>query len=131
MIPLIGPEAGRLLAHRPHRAAPRTGWPGGAATRPAHAGTTSEQDSPAMPQLSWPDSDRRPPYQRGQPQTAEMRVGLRASAQVVGWPGTGPRLSSRGSRLRRDERTLGSLRSWIVMFIDILDGHVLLETECL
>ena len=31
---------------------PRTGWTGGAATRPVHADITSEQDSPAMPQLS-------------------------------------------------------------------------------
>ncbi len=47
MIPLTVPETGRLLAHPPP-AAPGTGWTGGAVTRPCHAGTTSEQDSPAM-----------------------------------------------------------------------------------
>ena len=63
MIPLTVPETGRLLAARPHPAAPRTGWTGGAATKPAHAGTTSEQDSPAIPQLSWSASEWRLPYQ--------------------------------------------------------------------
>ena len=50
MIPLTVPEIGRLLAStRPRPAAPGTGWTGDAATRPAHAGTTSEHGSPATP----------------------------------------------------------------------------------
>jgi len=35
-------------------------------------------------------------------------AGLSVFVQVARWPGTGPRLPSRGSRLRRDERTLKS-----------------------
>jgi hypothetical protein len=62
MIPLTVPETGRLLAHPPHQAAPRTGWTGGVATRPVHAGTTSAHDSRAMPQLSWSASEWPLPY---------------------------------------------------------------------
>jgi DDE superfamily endonuclease len=53
------PETGRLLAHP---AAPGTGWTGGAATKPGHAGTTSEHDSPATRQLSWSASEWLLPY---------------------------------------------------------------------
>jgi hypothetical protein len=45
-------KPGALSAARPRPAAPGTGWTGAAATKPGHAGTTSEQDSPAMRQLS-------------------------------------------------------------------------------
>ena len=47
---------------RPHPAAPRTGWTGAAATKPGHAGTTSEHGSPAIPQLSWSASEWLLPY---------------------------------------------------------------------
>ncbi len=43
-IRLSGCSAARLCL-----AAPRTGWTGGAVTRPGHAGTTSEHDLPAAP----------------------------------------------------------------------------------
>jgi hypothetical protein len=62
MIPLAVPETGRLLAHPPPPDSARPGWTGGATTKPAHAGTTSEQDSPAIPQLSWSDTEWWLPY---------------------------------------------------------------------
>jgi hypothetical protein len=53
VLPLTFPE-NRAPARSPASTGqcPRTGWPGGAATRPIQADITSEQDSPAMPQLS-------------------------------------------------------------------------------
>ena len=57
MIPLTVPEIKRLLAAcfssaaaRP--ATPGTGRPGGDATKPAPAGTTSAHDSPATPAIA-------------------------------------------------------------------------------
>jgi hypothetical protein len=51
MIPLTVPETARLLGHPPHPATPGTGWTGGVATRPVHAGITSEHDWAAASRL--------------------------------------------------------------------------------
>jgi hypothetical protein len=66
MIPLTVPEIGLLLAAallRPDRPpTPGTGWTGDAATRPAHAGSTSAHGLPGTSKLPWSDSDWRLPY---------------------------------------------------------------------
>ncbi len=62
MIPLTVPETGRLLAHPPPPGSAAHCWPGGAATRPDPAGTTSAHASPAIPQLSWSASQWRLPH---------------------------------------------------------------------
>jgi hypothetical protein len=66
MIPLTVPEIGLLLAAallRPGPPTPGTGWTGDAATRPAHAGSTSAHGLPGTSKLPWSDSDWRLPYQ--------------------------------------------------------------------
>jgi Transposase domain (DUF772) len=66
MIPLTVPQIKRLLAAAlagpsPRPGTPRTGPPGPAATRPAHAGTTSAPDSSATPKSPWSASEMRLP----------------------------------------------------------------------
>jgi SRSO17 transposase len=62
MIPLTVPKPDACSPTCPRPAAPRTGWPGGAATKPDHAGTTSAHASPAIPQLSWSANEWLLPY---------------------------------------------------------------------
>jgi hypothetical protein len=78
MIPLTVPETGRLLAARPRPAAPGTG---GAATRPAHAGTTSEHASPALPGSRQGSGEA-----AGSARPAALR---HQRPDIPGYPGTG------------------------------------------
>ena len=65
MIPLTVPEITRLLTAPTQPGPPGHAdhwWTGGAATKPAHAGTTSAHGSPATPRSPWSASEWMLPY---------------------------------------------------------------------
>jgi len=59
-IPLTIRKPGVCSAARPHPAAPGTGWTGAAATRPGHAGSTSEHGWPGRGACRWAGPVGRP-----------------------------------------------------------------------
>jgi hypothetical protein len=59
---LAGEDFLTCSATRPHQATPGTGWTGGATTRPAQTGTTSEHDWPATSRQPWSDNQWLLPY---------------------------------------------------------------------